>query len=229
MEDLPFWMEMANQAGDPLLELGCGTGRILLPLANAGHTCLGLDHDPAMIAFIRQQAASLTHAPLLFVGDMVRFSLDLQFSLILLPCNTFSTLSEAEQRSCLDCVSDHLKPGGVFSFSIPNPRTLLSLPAGSDIELEEAFTHPQTGNPVQVSSSYHRTKKRFHLTWYYDELLPDGRVERITSPVVQYLLPPQAYLEKLRQAGMAVEAQYGDFDKSGYSPDSPYLICIASH
>ena len=47
LEDLPFWLELAAQAGDPILELGCGTGRVLIPLAQAGYHTIGLDNDPS--------------------------------------------------------------------------------------------------------------------------------------------------------------------------------------
>lgn len=215
-------------AGDPILELGCGTGRVLLSMAKVGHHCVGLDNDPAMLAYLQQGVGSITPTPLLVVEDMCRFNLHRQFSLVILPCNTFSTLSEAQQLSCLACVYEHLKPGGFFAFSIPNSQVLLSLPARAGVEYEEAFTHPQTGNPVQVSSSYHRTKKLFRLTWYYDELHPDGRVDRFTALAAHYLLPTQAYLDKLRQVGLVVNAQYGDFDRSEFVDESPCLICIAS-
>ena len=49
LEDLPFWLDLAGETGDPLLELGCGTGRLLVPLGQAGHRVIGVDHDPAML------------------------------------------------------------------------------------------------------------------------------------------------------------------------------------
>jgi SAM-dependent methyltransferase len=228
MEDLPFWMDLADQAGDPILELGCGTGRILGRMAAAGHISVGLDKDPKMLSYLLKELEPEATAPVLIVADMCRFNLHQRYSLIYIPCNTFSTLSETERSDCLDCVVNHLKPDGLFAFSIANPAALASLPARSGIELEEEFILPQTGNPVQVSSSWRRTRGHFRLTWYYDLLQPDGRVQRITAQADHQMAPSRVYLDELRGSGLKLKALYGDFDHSDYLPESPYFICVAS-
>ena len=228
MEDLPFWMDLADQAGDPILELGCGTGRILGRMAAGGHISVGLDKDPKMLSYLQKELEPEATAPVLIVADMCRFNLHQRYSLINIPCNTFSTLSETERSDCLDCVVNHLKPGGLFAFSIANPAALSSLPARSGIELEEEFILPQTGNPVQVSSSWRRTRDHFRLTWYYDLLQPDGRVQRITAQADHQMAPSQVYLDELRGSGLKLKALYGEFDHSDYLPESPYFIGVAT-
>ncbi len=210
-----------------MLELGCGTGRVLMPLAKAGHRCIGIDHDMAMLQYLRTRHEEIKAGPRIIASDITRFNMAVQFSLIILPCNTFSTLRKNERQACLECVRRHLKPGGLFAVSIPNPETLANLPVRSTPELEDEFLHPQTGNPVQVSSSWHRTKHTFHLTWTYDHLFPDGRVERFTAETVHQVLPADGYLDEIRSAGLEVIEVYGDFDRSRYQEDSPYLICVA--
>ena len=161
-------------------------------------------------------------------ADISGFNLAVQFSLIILPCNTFSTLPESERLACLGRIRKHLKLGGIFAVSIPNPELLRGLPKREEAEVEDEFTHPQTGHPVQVSSSWQRTKNNFSVTWIYDHLLPDGKVERLTVETTHHIIPAQTYLDEIRSAGMKVTATYGDFDHSAYRADSPYLICLAT-
>ena len=126
LEDLPFWLELAAQAGDPILELGCGTGRVLIPLAQAGYRTVGLDNDPAMLKFLQTQLGpGIPHSPELIEADISEFELARQFPLIILPCNTFSTLSNEQRLDCLGCVRRHLRYGGIFAVSLPNPELLL--------------------------------------------------------------------------------------------------------
>ena len=230
LDDLPFWLELALQTGSPVLELGCGTGRVLIPLAEAGHHTIGLDHDPSMLKFLRNNLdAKSIFPPLVFVADLSKFHLTAQFPLILLPCNTFSALGESQRKACLKCADMHLKPGGIFAVSMPNPEVILRLPATSEAEIEDEFFHPLTGNPVQVSSSWQRTKQTFILSWIYDHLFPDGTVEHMVVETVHEMTPLNTILGEFQNAGLMVSEVYGDFDRSGYTPESPHLILLATN
>ena len=228
-EDLPFWLDLARQQGGPVLELGCGTGRVLLPLAQAGFRTVGLDNDLDMLRFLRAaQAPDLQPAPLLFAASLTDFHLAQRFPLVLLPCNTWSVLDAGQRRKALGSIIQHLSPGGIFAASLPNPDFLRDLPASSEADVDEAFIHPVTGNPVQVSSSWQRTHSLFIVTWHYDHLLPDGEVERLTIQSRHDLLPPGAYLDELRQAGLHIRAAYGEFDGSPADRWAANLIFLAS-
>jgi len=230
LEDLPFWLDLAAQVGDPVLELGCGTGRVLIPLAQVGYQTIGMDYDLSMLKFMQANIGPLKpHTPLLVAADICRFNLSAKFPLILLPCNTFSTLSTDHRMACLRCVHKHLREGGIFAVCRPNPETLFRLPIQSAEEMEDEFIHPYTGHPVQVSSSWQRTKHTFHLTWIYDHLLPDGTVDRRVVNNLQYITTLKTYLSELEHAGLRVSDLYGDFDRSPYTEDSPQLIILASH
>ncbi len=228
LEDLPFWLDLAAQSGDPIFELGCGTGRVLIPLAASGYRCFGLDHDLAMLKFLQASIdQALEPKPVILAGDISRFCLATQFSLVILPCNTFSTLDGEERRSCLERVRQHLKPGGLFAISMPNPDLWSQLPSRAAPEVDEEFVLPHTGNPVQVSSSWRRTKQHFTVTWIYDQLFPDGTVQRVMSQAVHWRNQPKVYCDEIQAAGLKIASTYGDFDRSAYAVDSPCLIIVA--
>jgi SAM-dependent methyltransferase len=228
-EDLAFWLELARQQSGPILELGCGTGRVLLPLLEAGFRAYGLDNDLEMLRYLRHSLPPGQQIePPLFLADMAHFRLALQLPLILLPCNTLSTLAPAERLSTLACVRAHLTPGGLFAASLPNPLILAEMPRRGAEEIEETFLHPVSGDPVQVSSAWRRNAKHFTVTWHYDRLLPAGQVERLTAQAMHSLESPETYFAALEEAGLHTAAVYGDFDRSPFTSDSPYLILIAA-
>lgn len=221
-DDLPFWLDLASRLGGPILELGCGSGRVLVPLAQSRHVVFGLDHDLGMLRFLRQQI------PLdVFQADLAAFHLHRSFALILVPCNTWSILTPTIRLRSLSCILRHLRPGGCFAASLPNPALLAALPRRAEPEIEEEFTHPETGNPVQVSSAWRRGERFFTVTWVYDQLLPDGTIERETVKLRHELLPASTYLEELTASGFEPGTIYGNFDRTPYTTDSPELILTA--
>ncbi len=223
-EDLPFWRELAAAYPGPILELGCGSGRVLQALAQPGRAVFGLDLAPDMLAALRQSWGA---APPVFRADFCRFRLAPRLGLAVLPCNTYSTLDAAGRQALLGCVALALAPQGVFAASLPNPELLLDLPAHSAPQVEETLPHPWDGEPVQVSSAWRRTQRQFILTWYYDHLLPDGQVQRTTIETRHSLDPGAAYLDELRLAGFTVLETYGDYDRSPFASNSPQLIFVA--
>ncbi len=228
-EDLAFWQKLATRYGDPILELGCGTGRVLLELAQSGHQMTGLDFDPAMLAILRQYLTpEIKPRVALLLSDMRNFHLACAFSLVVLPCNTYSGFCAQERESILQCVRCCLRSGGAFVASLPNPRLLRHLPIRAVAEIEEIFPHPRDGEPVQVSSAWHRQATCITFTWHYDHLLPDGGVERLTTQVSHQLTSSEDYICELRAAGFSSIDSFGDFDSTPYTADAPYLILLAA-
>ena len=228
-EDLPFWLDLASNSKGLTLELGCGTGRVLIPLAEAGNPVIGLDNDFAMLQFAASQIpASLAGRISLLQADMASFHLSAEFGAIFLPCNTLSSLQTPVLHSMLSCVWRHLGSAGIFAASLPNPQLLANMPAFGDEEIEENFPHPQAGEPVQVSSSWQRTGQQFVVTWFYDHLLPNGQVERLQTIIHHQIQPAELYVQTFKSAGFELVRIYGDFHRRPYRRNSPHLILIAA-
>jgi SAM-dependent methyltransferase len=229
LEDIPFWLDLARKQGSPFLELGCGTGRVLIPLAEAGYSGYGLDNDPNMLAYLHQQLTPAIQKKLSTVlADLSSFQIKMHFPLIILPCNTFSTLGADDRRSALQCIHQHLPADGLFATSIPNPEILANLEPTDQAEIEMFFPHPRTLNPVQVSYIIGRTAQNITLHWYYDHLHPDGKVERVTVSTSHCLTTTAQYRNEFTSSGFLLSELYGDFDYSPHTPDSPNLIIIAN-
>ena len=116
--------------------------------------------------------------------------------------------------------------GGLFAASLPNPIRLAKLPLHSEIELEDEFVHPTSGEPIQVSSSWDHDHRYFTLYWHYDHLFPDGLVERLTVTTRHDLSPFEVYLDEMKKVNLLLDAAYGDFDSSRYHRNSPNLILL---
>jgi len=227
-EDIPFWIDLARQGGSPLLELGCGTGRLLLPLAEAGFQCYGIDNDQRMLEFLQNRIPNEAQDRIqTFNTDFTSFSLDIQFPLIILPCNTYSTIRSDFRQSLLGCVYKHLTANGIFAVSITNPDFLSAQESTEHAEIETIFPHPDTGNPVQVSYRIERSVDAVTFHWYYDHLLPDGKVHRSKVCLTHSLIPTSQYMDEIRISGFKINETFGSFDRTPFSQDSPNLIIIA--
>jgi len=115
--DLPLWAELAGDAAGPVLDLGCGTGRVALHLARRGHDVTGLDRDPELVAAFERRAAGLPARAV--EGDARDFRLGAEFALALAPMQLVQLFdSRAERLALLTCVASHLRPGGLAALAI---------------------------------------------------------------------------------------------------------------
>ncbi len=127
--DLPLWEELAERCGSPVLELGCGTGRVALHLARRGHRVYGLDRDPELLAVLaeratdfsptrvgKESAAGLEPTVVPVQADARSFELEDPVALALAPTHLLQLLSSAAERvECLHSVAAALRPGGLFA------------------------------------------------------------------------------------------------------------------
>ena len=122
--DIPYWVETAKTAAGPVLEIACGTGRVLLPILKAGVDIEGLDSSPAMIARLKAKAAASGLAVRAETADMRSFEMGRRYARIFCGFNGFAHCeTTGDQLACLRSSLDHLEPGGalVLHMSYPGP------------------------------------------------------------------------------------------------------------
>src|SRR5688572_21618322 len=135
--DLPFYLELASSVGGEVLELCCGSGRLLLPLAQAGHRLVGLDASPHMLALTCDKLVAagpeVAERARLVQGDLRSFELGQRFDLALIAVKSFSYLtSRSDQQLALERIVAHLRPGGRLALDLLHPAlSWLAQPPGS--------------------------------------------------------------------------------------------------
>lgn len=235
--DISFYVDAAKQAGSPVLEIGCGTGRVLLPTAREGVDIVGLDLSPHMLAICRnqleQEPAAVKSKVRLVQGDMRDFYLGQTFRLATIPFRPFQHLTTvADQRSCLESIRRHLVPRGVLILDIFNPSldALVYRPIGQELDEEPEFSMPDGRRVVRrhkiVAQDRFNQVNQFELIYYITH--PDGREELLThSFAMRYLFRFEAE-HLLVRTGFEVEQVYAGFDKSPYGSTYPgELILVA--
>ena len=224
-EDIPFWLALADEAGGPTVELGCGTGRITSPLIERGYKVTGVDNDPEMLEFIRANFGQRKNLKLVN-ADFIKYSDYQDVGLVILPCNTYSTFNVEDRFSLLKNIYENIPVGAVFYTSIINPDLIKDMPDCEEPELETTIEHPETGCPLLISAEWKTEAGKFLLTWHYDHLLPDGQVQRASRTTEHFQVLSDVYLQEFVEAGFDVEL-IGDFDGGAFNDESQYLIIKA--
>jgi SAM-dependent methyltransferase len=236
-EDVDFYVEAAKESGGEVLEVGCGTGRVLIPTARAGMEITGLDLSPYMLEVCRQKLASepdkVQCRVRLEQGDMRRFELGKTFQLITLPFRPFQHLTMVEdQLACLACLRKHLADDGRLILDIFNPRleSLVETDFGVEFPEEGQFILPDgrklTRSHIIVSRDVPNQVNYVELIYYVTH--PDGYQERLVQAFPMRWLFRFEAEHLLARAGFEVEQLYADYDKSPYGSKYPgELIFVA--
>jgi SAM-dependent methyltransferase len=236
--DLAFWQEEVRQAQGRVLELACGTGRVLLPLARAGFAVTGLDLSEPMLEVARrklaEEADGVRDRVRLVHGDMRDYSLDERFDLIFCAFNSFLLLGDdASQQAMLRRSHQHLSEGGRLILSIFNPGiAIIASYLGENsgkIRYLKSFTDPETGETIAMwdRRSYDPAEQIVDVAFIFERLDEQGRtVERHTNQFrMRYRFRYEMeYL--LNLCGYEVEALYGDYGRGPVHADS-LLIFVA--
>lgn len=233
--DIGFYVEEAARVDGPILELASGTGRVLIPVARTGKRIVGVERSRKMLDRCREKVtaepAAVRNRIVLHEADMRDFALDERFSAAIIPFRPMQHLSSIDdQLSCLDAVRRHLVPGGRVIFDVFNPdlKRMVS-PATDEFEdtpetpLPNGATFRRTGRVVAV----HRLAQVSDLELIYYVTSPSGEQERRVHAFQMRWFFPLELEHLLARAGFAIEAMYGDFDRSQLVDRSPEIIVVA--
>src|SRR5215471_1368923 len=173
LTDIGFYIDAARESGGPVMELGCGTGRVLIPTARAGVAITGLDLSPAMLEVCRlklaAEPAEVQSRVHLVQASMTDFRVDRRFWLVTIPFRPFQhLLTVADQLACLACIRRHLAADGRLVFDLFNPSldAIVKNPIGVELGSEPEFTTPDGRRVV-----------RCHKTVAQDRFLQIGHFE----------------------------------------------------
>ncbi len=235
--DAPFFVEAARETGGPVLELGCGTGRVLLPTARAGVEITGLDLSPSMLEVCRrkleQEPAKVRARVSLVEADMRSFEIPGCFQLATLPFRPFQHLLTVEdQLACLGCIHRHLGEGGRVIVDLFNPKldSLIQTNFGEVLMTEPEFTTPDGRKVVRQHTVVGRDlfNQVNHVELIYQITHPDGSQERLVQAFPMRWFYKFEMEHLLARCGFQVEQVYADYDKSLYGSKYPgELIFVA--
>jgi SAM-dependent methyltransferase len=232
-EDWSMWQTLTEAAGGPLLEVGCGTGRLLLPLAAAGHTLTGLDLSPVALEAARAKikAAGLTRQITLQPADMRDFDLPHKnFALAFIPLNTFLHCQTTdEQLSTLRAIHRHLRPAGQLIIDVFYPDPTLLAEADGRLYFEGEVIDELTGRTVQWywRHDIDLAQQKRHLTYILDEIDEAGLVRRAQIPFsLRFVFRYELEL-LLRATGFGTETIYGSYELEPFHSHSQKMIFVA--
>jgi SAM-dependent methyltransferase len=220
-EDIEFYRNIAKKVSGPILEAGCGSGRVLLPLLLDGLDISGFDTSEPMLDVLRKRAAELDLTPKVWQGDFG--SIEGKYAAIIAPFNTILHLMDAEaQIEAFRRVYHGLRAGGTFAFDIVNPYTLdiyddrrhfessfIDVQSDENFEIWRTFEH----DPITQKAKYHR------------EFLSSSK--SVKSTIEFRWTYPSEIILLLKLAGFSTSEVFGDFDRSALSPESTSQIWVA--
>ena len=227
--DVDFYVEEARRSGGPVAEFGCGTGRILVPTAEAGVAIAGVDSSEPMLAQARAKLEGRDLPATLHRGDMRDYDLGREFALVTIPFRAIAHVEEADDHvRVFRNMRRHVAPGGrfVFDFYLPHPLKQATIAAGERLD----FEREESGRRIRRYSStvFHVSRQVSDVRFRWEIEDADGSIEeRETSFGMRWFY--RFELEHLlARTGFEIESIHGDFDRSPIGDDSPEMIFVAT-
>lgn len=229
-DDLPFYLALARQmpADQAVLELGCGTGRVMAPLLQAGRRITGVDESAEMLALARAHFGTNPQAELL-QADARAFKSEARFGLALIALNTFlHNLTRDDQLATLRSARAHLVEGGHLAVDLPPNDELAFQPDDGVEQLEATLIDPQTHSRISkwVASRVYWATQEQELTYRIQEERDGQTQQQVVAFRLRHVFRHEMEL-LLLQAGFAAPRWFGDYQMHPYVDDSPRMICVA--
>jgi len=198
--DLELWRALADTTPGPVLDLGCGTGRIALDLAGRGHEVTGIDAESELIAALETRTRERGLSVDGVVGDARSFDLGKTFALVISPMQVVQLLGGPDGRGqMLAAVRQHLRPGGLFAAALANPfedwSDEESLPPLPDVREEDGWVYSST--PIAVR----RATRSFVIERNRQAVSPSGEITEERSTLELDSVAPEELEAEATGAG----------------------------
>lgn len=236
--DINFYLEQAKKYGGPVLELGCGTGRVLLPVARSGIQITGVDLSAHMLAVCRQRLARenevIQENVDLLHGEMSSVQIERKFTLVTSPFRAFQHLLTVEaQIGALMNANRHLKTGGHLLLDVFNPslHALTDENFGKEFGEEPEFDLPDGRRVVRTHRIMNRDliNQLSSVELIYTVTNPNGQTERLIHAFKMRHFFRFEMEHLLARCGFQVEAVYSDFDGKPYGAIYPGELIFIAH
>ncbi len=228
-QDIEFYLKYAGRTGSPVLELGCGTGRVTVALARAGFHVVGIDLSQPMLLLAREKVLAEGLPVKLFQGDFRDFDLGARFRMILLPYNALNhVLDLAGFKALMSAVSAHLDEDGLFIIDTFQPALdFLARDRGQPMQVLD-YIDPQFGGVVRMSetSRYDPLSQINHVTWHYEA---DGQAVRDAQHLAMRIYYPQELNALLTLCGFEILGKFGDYDEGAFVAESGKQLMVCRH
>jgi SAM-dependent methyltransferase len=222
-----FYRAQANRQGGSVLELGCGTGQKLIPIASDNHPCVGLDLSADMLAEAARKADERGVAVEWMQGDMRAFDLGRTFDVVIIAANSLLHVLEPEDLvSCFRSVRRHLAPGARFVFDVFNPSVQLLADADGERQARPSlsFRDPERGDvSVDVAEAYDARAQVTRGTWY---LSTSSEPDFVATPIEIRSIFPQELPLLVSLGGLRLVERLGDWSGRPFAADSPLQLCV---
>jgi len=233
-DDLAMYSRLAAENRGDILDVGCGTGRVLIHLAQEGHRVFGIDNNPRMLAKLErnlEQVPSLRDKITTVDADVLRYEYERRFGLILLTYNALMHFREQEQQiALLRRLRNWLAADGRLVIDLPHAGPVFASEDTDSLTLERVFLDDESGHMIMLQSvsALDRAAQLLHVDWIYDEIDGDGAVKRHLAPhTLRYFFLPELRL-LLERCGFVLDEVYGDTQGGAYAADSERMIVYAS-
>ncbi len=232
--DLAFYRRHAALSKGSILELACGTGRVTIALARAGHCVHGIDLSQSMLAVLEEklvgESAEVSERVTIVQGDMAEFDLERQFSSVIVPFRAFQALTSFEQqRGCLLSVRRHLEPGGRFILDVfmPHPHVLQRWEGAAD-HVDWVAHDPESGETITRRSRCRRIDPERQIIYpelSFEVTSRDGSVRTFADQLALRFFYPYQIQTLLTTHGFRIEEEWGDYHRGplGYGPEQVYI------
>ncbi len=229
-DDLDLYRALAARAGGPVLELGCGSGRVAIALAEAGHEVHGVDTSEAMLAIAHTNLSS-RRLPVSFRrGDMRHASGHAEFGLAFCALDGLLHLqSAADVHATLRAAHHALRPGGLLAVDVVNPSPDRLAMRDGVVRRQSTFAGPGDAEITHfVSWEIDPDAQTIDAAHFYDALSDDGAVRRRTTAFRLRYLERNELEAALQTAGFDRPEVYGNAQLDPFEPDSDRMILVAT-
>ena len=224
-ETLSFYEDKIALYGEPVLELACGSGAYLIPLAEKGVEAAGIDISAEMLKRAEEKAAARKVKLDLHQGDIRSFELNKKFPLILLIGNSLQHLLTREDvQKCFAAVKRHLMPEGRFIVEVFNPSLKILSRSPNEIVLDSEYEPPGGKFVLNGQVDYEAATQINHIKWTFKNV-SGGKQKHFRFSMRQFF--PQEFDVLFFYNNFQIEQKFGDRDGSLFTSDSPRQIVIA--